>query len=126
MRSSATAALALAAASVLLAGCSTGAARQSAAVTGGESRRGAAAIVRYGCGSCHTIQGITGAHGLVGPPLTGVRNRMYVGGVLPNSPQNMARWIVDPKAIDEKTAMPRLGVTPGDANDIAAYLQSID
>ncbi len=95
------------------------------ALTGGDRQRGAAAIYRYGCGSCHTIQGISNARGLVGPPLTGIADRMYIGGVLRNDAQNMVRWIQDPKAVDEKTAMPKLGVTQQDATDIAAYLYSI-
>jgi cytochrome c1 len=34
----------------------------------------------------------------------------------------MVRWIVNPRAIDSLTAMPNLGVTEGEARDIAAYL----
>ncbi len=109
----------------MLSGCGTGLEMRSAAeVTGGDARRGAAAIGHYGCGSCHTIRGISGANGLVGPPLTGIGQRMYVAGVLTNSPDNASRWIQDPKAVDEKTAMPKLGVTPQDARDIVAYLYS--
>jgi cytochrome c1 len=93
-------------------------------VTGGDPVRGRHAILRYGCGSCHTIAGIASARGLVGPPLTGIGARMYVAGVLPNSAENIVRWIQDPKAVDDKTAMPKLGVTAREANDIAAYLYS--
>ena len=106
----------------LATGCSSSARREGATVTGGDPNRGVAAIGRYGCGSCHTIRGINGAVGLVGPPLTGVGDRMYIAGVLPNSPQNLVSWIRNPKAADEKTAMPVLGVTEQDATDIAAYL----
>lgn len=101
-----------------------GQAREAAALTGGDPVRGRAAISRYGCGTCHTIAGISNARGLVGPPLAGIGARMYVGGVLPNNAENIVRWIQDPKAVDEKTAMPALGVTAFDATDIAAYLYS--
>jgi cytochrome c1 len=37
----------------------------------------------------------------------------------------MVRWIRNPKAVDEKTVMPNLGVTQGDAADIAGYLYSL-
>lgn len=93
-------------------------------VSSGEPERGAAAIFRYGCGSCHTISRLRYAHGLVGPPLTNMNARMYVAGVLQNTPDNLVRWIQNPQAIDEKTAMPNLGVTQEDAVDIAAYLYS--
>ena len=50
---------------------------------------------------------------------------MYVAGVLQNTPDNIVHWIQNPKAVDEKTVMPVLGVTYQDATDIAAYLYSI-
>lgn len=106
-------------------GCRAEASRNAAAITGGSADRGASAISRYGCGSCHTIQGIAGATGLVGPPLTGVGDRLYLAGVLPNKPQNMTRWIRHPREVDDKTVMPELGVTDRDALDIAAYLYSL-
>jgi hypothetical protein len=37
----------------------------------------------------------------------------------------MIRWIENPPGVDEKTAMPYMGVTPGDARDIAAYLYTL-
>jgi len=92
---------------------------------GGNPARGRAAIERYGCGTCHTIPGVRGADALVGPPLTQVASRSYVGGVLTNSPENMIRWIRDPRAVDSLTAMPTLGVTDQDARDIASYLYTL-
>lgn len=92
--------------------------------TGGDPGRGAAAIAHYGCGSCHAVPGINAAHGLVGPPLTGIRNRMYIAGMLTNEPDHLVRWIRDPKSINSKTAMPSLGLSQSDASDIAAYLYS--
>jgi cytochrome c2 len=82
-------------------------------------------IQYYGCGSCHIIPGISGAAGLAGPPLSGIASRMYIAGVLQNTPQNMMRWIENPKAVDEKTVMPNLGVTQKDAADIAGYLYTL-
>jgi cytochrome c len=127
MRSSILVAGTAALAAVLaLSGCSSQATGAAAALTGGDAKRGSAAIFRYGCGSCHTVQGIPSAHGLVGPPLTGVRDRMYIAGMLPNNPVNMIRWIRDPKAVNPQTAMPKLGVSAQDAQDITAYLHSIE
>lgn len=107
--------------------CESGNARQhtAAVTTGGNVFRGARMIQYYGCGSCHIIPGISGAAGLAGPPLSGIASRMYIGGVLQNTPQNMMRWIENPKAVDEKTVMPNLGVTPADAADIAGYLYTL-
>jgi cytochrome c2 len=89
------------------------------------AQRGKAAITRYGCGTCHTVAGINSARGLVGPPLTGLRDRGYIAGMLPNSRENLAQWVRNPKAINPGTAMPSLGVSGPDAADIAAYIYSI-
>jgi putative membrane protein len=108
-----------------LAGCErSGAlsAAEAARLTGGDAHRGAAAIRRFGCGACHVVPGIRGAQGQVGPPLGGVGGRAYIAGVLTNTPDHMVRWIVNPRAVDSLTAMPNVGVTDGEARDIAAYL----
>lgn len=105
--------------------CRDAARNQTAVATSGNPDRGAFSITRYGCGSCHTIPGIVGAHGLVGPPLAGIGSRIYVAGILSNQPTNLERWVQDPRSINDKTVMPSLGVTAEDATDIAAYLYSL-
>ncbi len=100
-------------------------ARTAAGLTTGDPAAGKKMIARYGCGACHTMDGIKGARGLVGPPLNGIGRRLYLGGVITNSPENMARWIVDPRAIDPLTVMPKTGVTLAEARDIAAYLYTL-
>ena len=106
--------------------CGGNAAEHTAEVTtGGDAQRGAAAIAKYGCGSCHIIPGISGAHGLAGPPLSGIASRTYIAGVLQNTPDNMMRWLENPPAVDEHTVMPNLGVTHQDAIDIAGYLYTL-
>jgi cytochrome c2 len=93
-------------------------------VTGGDPNRGAELIRHYGCGSCHTIPGIRRADGNVGPPLQQLRKRVYIAGVIANTPDNLMRWIQHPQAVAPRTAMPEMGVTPEQARDIAAYLYS--
>ena len=99
--------------------------RKAEAMTGGSPQRGKAAINKYGCGACHTIPGVRGANALVGSNLDQVASRMYIAGVLPNTPDNMIRWLQHPRAVDPLTAMPDLGVTDGDARDIAGYLYTL-
>ena len=99
--------------------------RKAEAMTGGNPQRGKAAIGKYGCSSCHTIPGVRGASALVGPNLNQVASRMYIAGVLPNTPDNMIRWVQHPRDVDPLTAMPNLGVTDGDARDIAGYLYTL-
>lgn len=110
----------------LLAGCGPSDTERAAARwTGGDPRRGRASLSGYGCTACHTIPGIRNANALVGPPLDHVASRMYIAGVLQNTPANMIRWIQNPPAIDEKTAMPNLHVNEQDARDMAAYLLTL-
>jgi cytochrome c2 len=113
--------------SALVAGCGDSRYHDEAVanMVGGNPDRGPQLIRSYGCSTCHTIAGVDGANGLVGPPLTGIAQRAYIAGVLPNAPDNMVRWIENPKAVDSLTAMPVLGVSPADARDIAAYLYTL-
>jgi mono/diheme cytochrome c family protein len=87
--------------------------------------RGKEAISQYACATCHQIPGIVGANAPVGPPLKEIGTRGFIAGVLPNTPQNMARWLRHPQAVNPKSAMPDLGVTERDARDIAAYLATL-
>jgi putative membrane protein len=105
--------------------CSGSDERTAVQMTGGNVKRGRAAIQRHGCGACHSIAGVQGANGLVGPPLTGIADRAYLAGRLANQPDNMLLWIMDPQKIDSQTAMPDLGLSERDARDIAAYLYTL-
>ena len=100
-------------------------AKDAEMLTGGRVSRGQTAINKYGCAACHTIPGITAATATVGPPLTQVAIRQYLGGHLVNTPDNMVKWIQHPQQIDPKVAMPEMGVTDQDARDIAAYLYTL-
>jgi len=84
-----------------------------------------AAISRYGCGTCHIVPGIPGAVGRAGPSLAGMGSRIYIAGMLPNTPPNMIRWLENPQAINGKTVMPNMGVTEKDAAAIARYLYTL-
>ncbi len=106
-------------------GCRPTAADHAAQLTGGSAERGRADIAAFGCGGCHMIPGVSGAHGTVGPPLAGIALRSYIAGVLPNNPTNMLRWLEDPPAVDSLTAMPALGLTDPTARDVAAYLYTL-
>jgi cytochrome c2 len=94
-------------------------------VTGGSPNVGKRLIVKYGCGSCHTIPGIRGASALVGPPLIHWSRRSYIAGELANTPDNLVRWVSNPKAVEPGTDMPVLGISQDEARSIAAYLMSI-
>lgn len=91
----------------------------------GNTHAGKELIVSYGCGSCHTIPGIYTARGLVGPPLYFFGRRTMIAGELPNTPENLTRWLLNPRAVEPATAMPSLGLSAEQAQDIAAYLEGL-
>ena len=91
----------------------------------GDVARGRLALHQHACTSCHVIPGVTGADVHVGPPLRGFAGRGLIAGRLANTPEELVRWIRDPKAIDPATAMPDLGVSEPDARDMAAYLATL-
>lgn len=94
-------------------------------VPGGNSESGRKLIVSYGCGSCHSIPGVRGADGLVGPPLDRFARRSFIAGQVTNNADFLIRWIEVPQAIEPGTAMPNLGVSESHARDIAAYLYTL-
>lgn len=89
---------------------------------GGDPARGRALMAQYGCVACHKIPGLRATDGRVGPPLAGMARRHYIAGRLPNTPENLARWILNPKSVDQQTIMPVTGVDRGQTLDIVAYL----
>ncbi len=112
-------------ASLLAAACEADAPAPEHRIPGAEAARGAAVIAAVGCGACHVVPGVRGARGTVGPPLTDFGRRGYIAGRLPNRPDNLVAWLLDPPAIDPETAMPRIGLGERDARDVAAYLYTL-
>lgn len=104
----------IAAAFLVLAGCG--------ADPSSPRENGRLLLQQFGCGQCHAIPGVANARGTSGPSLAKVGERAYLGGVLPNSRENMAQWIRDPHRFDPRTTMPALGVTEGQARDMVDYL----
>lgn len=91
----------------------------------GSPERGAALISEKGCGGCHVVPGVSDADGMVGPPLNQMGRRLFIAGMLRNTPTNMAAWVLDPQRYVPGNAMPSTGLTPRQAVDVAAYLESL-
>lgn len=88
----------------------------------GDAERGRLALHQYACITCHAIPNVGGENAMVGPPLKGMAKRKFIAGILPNTPDNMLRWLQHPQEVDPDSAMPDLGVSERDARDMAAYL----
>ena len=104
-----------------LAGC--GQTRPAPGVQG-DPERGMLALTQHACQSCHIVPGLAGSKVYVGRPLDDLAERRYIAGKVPNTQDNLVRWIMDPQAIDPGNAMPAMGVSERDAIDISAYLLS--
>ncbi|HEX6860760.1 MAG TPA: c-type cytochrome [Caulobacteraceae bacterium] len=118
-------AFALGAACLCLGACAPRNPSDAAIYAIGDPDRGKALIAEVGCGACHQIPGVAGADGLVGPPLGTVGQRTIIAGVLPNTPENLARWIEAPQSVVPGNAMPNMELSNHDARDIAAYLYTL-
>ncbi|MBO1903412.1 c-type cytochrome [Microvirga sp. 3-52] len=94
-------------------------------IAGGEPEQGRALIQSYGCGTCHTISGVRGARGRVGPELNDYAQQHLLAGFLPNTSQNLIAWLVDPVALKPRTGMPAQGLTETEARHIASYLYTL-
>lgn len=93
---------------------------------GGDPERGRQALKAYGCGACHTIPGVTGAHATVGPSLERWAMRHNIAGNVPNTPDNMIEWLQHPQALEPGSLMPNLDVTEQAARDMGAYLYTLE
>jgi cytochrome c2 len=86
----------------------------------------AKALIATNCGACHTVAGVTGAAGRVGPPLTGIATRQIIAGHFANTPNNMVSWIEHPQRLLPGDAMPEMGLSHEQAQAIAIYLYTLD
>jgi cytochrome c oxidase subunit 2 len=96
------------------------------------------------CMACHTINGVPNSTSLLGPDLTHVASRHTIaGGLFPNEPHILARWIKNPRALKpgalmnanglgvydayrEITVGPQhLGLTDSQIADVVAYLATL-
>src|SRR5439155_19674909 len=57
--------------------------------------------------------------------LDSIASRVYIGGSLPNTPQNLMTFLMHPHGTNPKTAMHEMGIPPRDERDIAAYLYTL-
>ena len=78
------------------------------------------------CVYCHTVAG-TEAQGQAGPDLTHLASRQTLAaGTLPNTPGNLAAWVVDPQAIKPGNEMPGTDVEGDELQALLAYLESLE
>ena len=90
------------------------------------AQRGQQVFQSNTCVSCHTIRG-TPAVGRVGPDLTHLGSRMTLGGgILDNTPANVARWVHSAQDVKPGVLMPAFpSLSSDDLQAVAAYLEGL-
>lgn len=99
---------------------------QPRSVAQGDPARGLAVIESVGCAACHKIPGVAWPEGRSGGDLAGFGARPFIAGRLPNQPDVLIRWLIDPPSLDSGTAMPPMPLNQAQARDVAAYLYTLD
>jgi cytochrome c1 len=87
---------------------------------------GAILVTRQACGSCHKIPGIGGADGTVGPSLAHFASQRMIAGALPNTPENLARFLRSPRTVVRDSVMPDQPLTEDQMRNVVAYLYALD
>jgi cytochrome c oxidase subunit 2 len=92
---------------------------------GEAASEGEVTLVTQACAGCHTIRG-TPAQGTVGPDLTDFGERSTIGArTVPNTPENLAKWIVDAGALKPGALMPPMPMSDRDVQNVIAYLEGL-
>jgi cytochrome c oxidase subunit 2 len=92
---------------------------------------GAELFVAKGCSGCHTISGLEGANGKVGPNLTHLFSRKrFAGAVFELNDRNVRRWLRNPSELKPMNptngqGMPDLGLTEDEITQLIAYLETL-
>lgn len=93
-------------------------------VEGSAAARGRDVFRASACVGCHAIRGVSG--GTLGPDLTHFGSRRTIaGGMLPNAPEHLARWLTDPPGLKPGATMPNLHLSEGDVAALVVYLTSL-
>lgn len=82
-------------------------------------------VAAYGCINCHQIPGVGGLTNDLGPPLGAWSQQKYIAGRIPNTPENLTKWLLAPHGVEKETAMPDLNLSPAEARSITIFLFSL-
>jgi cytochrome c len=78
------------------------------------------------CAACHQVPGVSGANGRVGPSLAGIGGQQIIAGHFANTPDTLTRWIEHPQQLLPGNAMPEMNLTHDQAQQITAYLYTLE
>ena len=77
------------------------------------------------CVGCHAVRGVSA--GGLGPDLTHLGSRKTIaGGILPNTPETLARWVKNAPALKPGSLMPEQKLSDPEVAALVAYLRSLE
>lgn len=86
---------------------------------------GSELFISKGCINCHAVQGVN-TYNRTGPDLSHIGSRTSIaGGMLANTPENMIRWLRFTDTVKPGVAMPNLGLSQEEAEQLTAYLDTL-
>jgi cytochrome c oxidase subunit 2 len=90
-----------------------------------EQQRGATILQTQACAGCHTVSG-TSANGTLGPDLSHIASRATIGAnTLPNTPEEMRRWLSATQQVKPGALMPQLDLTADQVQALVAYMENL-
>ena len=99
--------------------------QKAEASSGNSAEAGRRVLESTGCINCHTVRG-TVANGRFGPDLTHLMSRDTIAsGIVPNTPDNLRKWIQDPDSMKEGCLMPAMKLSDDDLDALVAYLGTL-
>jgi cytochrome c oxidase subunit 2 len=78
------------------------------------------------CAICHTVRGLAGSQGIMGPDLTHLMSRSTIAaGTLPNNVGHLAGWISNAQSLKPGVDMPTENLDGPQLQALLAYLQTL-
>jgi len=91
----------------------------------GAAAKGAEVFKEKNCVHCHSIAGLMN-RGSVAPDLTHLGSRTTLAaGTIPNTPENLTKWLKDPQSIKKGALMPEIGLNTEQIKYLTAYLEEL-
>jgi len=87
--------------------------------------KGVEVFMGKNCVNCHSIAGLM-TRGRVAPDLTHVGSRTTLAaGTLPNTAENLAKWLKNPQSVKKGVLMPDTGLNSDQIKYLTAYLEGL-
>jgi cytochrome c oxidase subunit 2 len=87
--------------------------------------KGEALFAAKGCIGCHSLNSVGTPKGMIGPNLAGIGVRKNIaGGWLPNTDENLHRWIKTPQLVKTGVLMQVPEMTDAEVDALVAYLRT--